>query len=160
MGRFSELGQNKNLIMLKLIENQDILKCLVNNQPNFLDYPLPSNFDPYSLIYTQIFPYRYVPDIQTEPKTFITMRFNYSPNGVTFKNGSIYFYIITHQSLIRTDYGMLRYDFLINKIDEVFNLSRDIGIGKLPFYDMSDFLVDNEGKWLGAYIAYKSTEFQ
>ena len=28
------------------------------------------------------------------------------------------------------------------QIDELFNSSRDIGIGKLPFYDMSDFTVN------------------
>ena len=86
------------------------------------------------------------------------MRFGYKPNGMTYKNGSIYFYIITHNSLIRTDYGMLRYDFLANKIDELMNSSRDIGLGKLPFYDMDDFIVNEN--YIGIYLAYKSTEFQ
>ena len=86
------------------------------------------------------------------------MAFNYKPIGMTFKNGSIYFYIITHNSLLKTDYGMLRYDFLVNKIDEVFNSTRDIGIGKLPFYDMGDIQINEN--YCGAYLVYKTTEFQ
>jgi len=158
MSRFAELGQNKLTILMKLIGNEDIVKCLVNNQFNFLDISLPMDFDVTSLIYNSIYPYRFIPQIQTEPKTFITMRFGYKPNGMTYKNGSIYFYIITHNSLIRTDYGMLRYDFLANKIDEMMNSSRDIGLGKLPFHDMDDFIVNEN--YIGIYLAYKTTEFQ
>lgn len=143
---------------MKLIENDKIVKCLVNPESNFLDIPLPNNFDVTSLIHSQIFPYRFVPTVQTEPKTFITMRFGYKPNGMEFKNGSIYFYIITHNSLIRTDYGSLRYDMLVNYIDEIFSGTRDITIGKLPFYDMDEFIVNES--YSGVYIAYKSTEFQ
>ena len=94
MSRFAELGQNKLTILMKLIGNEDIVKCLVNNQSNFLDISLPMDFDVTSLIYNSIYPYRFIPQIQTEPKTFITMRFGYKPNGMTYKNGSIYFYII------------------------------------------------------------------
>jgi len=158
MSRFAELGTNKLTILMKLIENQDIIKCLINNNQNFLDTPIPSDFNITSLIYDKIFPYKFIPSIQTSPSTFITMSFNYKPNGMTFKNGSIYFYIITHNSLLRTDYGMLRYDYLINKIDEVFNSSRDIGIGKLPFHDMGDIQVNEN--YCGAYLIYKTTELQ
>lgn len=158
MSRFAELGENKTKILMKLIESEDIVKCLVNNQINFLDISLPENFFPPSLIYNSIYPYRFIPSVQDEPKTFITMKFGYKPDGKTFKNGSIYFYIITHNSLIRTDYGMLRYDFLVNKIDELMNSSRGIGLGKLPFYGMDDFVVNEN--YSGVYVAYKSTEFQ
>lgn len=158
MSRFQELGQNKLLILTKLIENEDIVKCLINNNQDFLDTSIPSDFNYTSLIYNSIFPYRFIPSIQTDPKTFITLKFGYKPDGKTFKNGSIYFYVIAHNSLLRTDYGMLRYDFLINKIDELMNSSRGIGLGKLPFHDMDDFIVNEN--YSGAYIAYKSTELQ
>ena len=158
MSRFAELGENKFTILMKLINRPEIVKCLVSNEPNFLDVPLPVNFDATSLIYENIYPWRFIPTVQTEPNTFITMSFGYKPNGVTFKNGSIYFYIMTHNSLIRTDYGSLRYDMLLNYIDEIFSESRDITIGKLPFYDMGEFTVNES--YSGIFIAYKSTEFQ
>ena len=99
-----------------------------------------------------------MPTAQTEANTFITMKFGYRPNGITYKNGSIYFYIITHNSLLRTDYGSIRYDMLLGYIDEVFNSSRDLGLGKLPFYEMDEFIVNEN--YSGVYICYKSTEFQ
>jgi len=144
--------------MMKLITNNNIVKCLVNNESNFLDVPLPNNFDVSTLIYSQISPWRFVPTAQTEANTFITMKFGYRPNGITYKNGSIYFYIITHNSLLRTDYGSIRYDMLLGYIDEVFNSSRDLGLGKLPFYEMDEFIVNEN--YSGVYICYKSTEFQ
>ncbi|KUO75707.1 MAG: hypothetical protein APF81_17680 [Desulfosporosinus sp. BRH_c37] len=158
ISRFQELSQNKNIILMKLIESEGIVKCLVNNESNFLDIHLPDDFDRTSLILSKVYPYRFVPTPQMEPQTFITMKFGYRPNGMTFKNGSIYFYIISHNSLLKTKYDMLRYDYLVNKIDELFNSSRDLGIGKLPFYDMDEFVVNEN--YSGVYIAYKTTEFQ
>jgi hypothetical protein len=143
---------------MKLIESPEIVKCLVNNQSNFLDIPLPVDFNVTSLIYLNIYPYRFIPDIQTEPKTFITTSFGYRSSGMTFKFGSVCFYVVCHNSLLRTDYGMLRYDYLINQIDEIFNSSRNLGIGKLPFYSMDDILVNEN--YSGACIIYKTTEFQ
>ena len=35
MGRFAELSTNKYIILSKLIEDQEIVKCLVNNESNF-----------------------------------------------------------------------------------------------------------------------------
>ena len=143
---------------MKLIENENIVKCLVNNEDNFLDVPLPVDFDVSSLIYTQIYPWRFVPTPATVANTFITMKFGYKPNGITYKNGTIYFYIITHNSLLKTSYGSIRYDMLLSYIDEVFNSSRDLGLGKLPFYEMDEFIVNES--YSGVYICYKSTERQ
>ena len=111
MGRFEELGQNKNIIVMKLIENDKIVKCLINNQINFLEVDIPTDFDRTSLVFSNLFPYKFIPTIGSEAKTYITMSFNYKPNGMSYKNGSIWLYIIVHNSLLRTDYGTLRYDF-------------------------------------------------
>lgn len=158
MGRFSELGQNKMNILIKLIENENLVKCLVNPEDNFLDIPLPVDFDASSLIHTQIFPFKFIPAVDTVAKCFITMQFGYKPDGLMFKNGSVFFYIIVHNSLLKTDYNSLRYDMLLNYIDETFSGSRGLGLGKLPFYDMSEFVVNE--KYSGVCLIYKSTEFQ
>lgn len=154
-GRFSELGKNKNEIMVRLISSDNIVKALSYNEINFLEKVLPD--DVTKLIYTQIFPYSKVPTTTETAKTFITMKFAYKPEETFFKLSNIYFYIFTHISLVRTAYGCLRYDFIINEIDKIFNAQRGIGIGKLQFYDMTDFQINDD--WLGATIAYKATEF-
>jgi len=156
--RFAELSTNKMTILMKLISSDEIVKCLINNQSNFLDIEIPVDFDRSSLIYQNLYPHHFIPTVETEAKTFITIRLAYKPNGMTFKIGSIWFYIITHNSLIRTDYGFLRYDYLINKIDEIFNSSEDLGFDKLAFNDMDEFIVnENYG---GVYILYKTQQFQ
>jgi hypothetical protein len=86
------------------------------------------------------------------------MKFSYRPYGATFKNNSIYFYIITHNSLLKTDYQMLRYDFLANQIDETFNSSEELGFDKLEFTEMDEILVNEN--YSGIYICYKNKEFQ
>lgn len=158
MGRFNELGKNKTTILLKLIESSEVVKCLINNQPNFLDIPLPENFDSSSCIYDSIYPYRFSPDVKTEAKTYITMSFSYKPDGRKFKNSSIYFYLFCHNSLIKTDYGSLRYDMLLNYVDKIFNQFNDLQSSKLQFYDMNEITVNEN--YSGIYIAYKAKEFQ
>ena len=158
MGRFKELGQNKGILLTKLIEDDAIVKCLVNKESHFLDIPLPGGFDKTSLFCSQIYPYKHIPTAQTEAKTLISMKFDYRPNGMMYKDGSIHFYIMTHNSLLKTDYGVLRHDFLVNKIDEGFNASREIGIGKLLFHRMGEFIVNEN--YYGVYLTYKTTEFQ
>lgn len=141
--------------MTRLISSEKIVRALSINSSDFLNQPLTIN--PVSLIYNNIFPYQKVPSAQDTATTFITMKFGYKPSDVYYKLSIVYFYVITHISLVRTDYGNLRYDFIISEIDKLFNQQRGIGIGKLPFYDMNDFQVDSD--WLGAYIGYKSKEF-
>jgi hypothetical protein len=160
MSRFAELGTIKDTIMKKLVEDECIVRCLISNESNFETASTPVGYDPNDLLYTQIFPYRFIPDITIEPSTFITMKFSYKPSGTTFKYGSIYFYVITNRSIVQTDYGMLRYDYLVNRLDVIFNKNNELGIGAMPFSDMDEFIIDKEGKWLGSYIAYKNIDFQ
>jgi hypothetical protein len=160
MSRFAELGTIKEKIMTRLVEDDNIVRCLISNESDFEIAATPIGYDPNDLLYTQIYSYRFIPDIKIEPSSFITMKFSYRPSGTTFKMGSIYFYIITHKSILNTDYNMLRYDYLINQIDEIFNKNNDLGIGAMSFYDMDEFIVDKECRWLGSYIAYKNIDFQ
>ena len=57
MGNFTRLTEYKNNILYKLITNTDLVKALVINTESFLNDNLPNNFDPTTLIYSQIFPY-------------------------------------------------------------------------------------------------------
>lgn len=141
--------------MKRLISSENIVKALTYNDDNFLSQPTPEN--PTTLIYNQIFPFMKVPTAQDEAKTFITMKFGYKPDGAFYKVSTIYFYVVTHISLVKTDYDTLRYDYLINQIDMLFNSQRGLGIGKLPFHVMDDFQINEN--WLGAFIGYKATEF-
>jgi len=161
MSRFAEFGKYKTNILLKLIEDQEIVKCLYfsnSEDTNFLDKTLPDNFNPTTLIYERIFPYQFVPDIQDTTKTFITLSFNrFRLVNNSFKSGYIHFYVFTHKSCMKTDYATLRTDFLVNKIDSIMNQSVDFGIGKLQFNNMDDIIINNN--YIGNVIEYKNYEF-
>lgn len=155
MSEKTDFTAYKESILFKIIESDDIVQSLTNNKPNFLDERI--DIDPTSLIYTYIFPYRKSIKTLTEPQSLITMRFaNFKPIGNKFRNGDIYFYIICHNSLVATDYG-LRYDFIFDKLDKLFTNSRDIGIGKLELYDVSDLDIDEN--YMGSVCVFHVTDF-
>ena len=155
MSRGTDFTSYKETILYKIIESENIVQALSNNKTNFLDEKIV--IDPTSLIYNNIFPYRLSSKTFTEPKSLITMRFaNFKPIGNKFRDGNVYFYIICHNSLIRTDYG-LRYDFIFKEIDDLFANSRDIGIGKLELFDVSDLDIDEN--YMGSVCAFHVTDF-
>lgn len=155
MSKRTDFTEYKETIIFKLIENDNIVQALVNNKPNFLEERI--DVDPTSLVYSHIFPYRKSVKTFTEPTSLITLRFaNFKPIGKKFRNGDIYFYIICHSGLILTDYG-LRYDFIFDEIDKVFTNSRDIGIGKLELFDVSDLDVNDD--YMGSVCVFHVTDF-
>lgn len=156
MGRFTELGTYKNEILLKLVSDENIVKALGNNTPNFKDLSPISN--PNSLIYNNIYPYAYIPEAETDMKTYITIMFNNFKLDKTFyKVGNICFYVFSHFSLMQTNYNVLRTDYILNQIDELFNRTHDLGIGKLQFSRMGDIKVSKYH--FGSFIEYKDFSF-
>jgi hypothetical protein len=142
--------------MRELIFSDEISKALYYNESNFIDQP--SLEDPVILRYNNIYPYRKVPKVDETMKTYITTRCgNFKNVDNTFKSGLITFYVFTHVDLMPTDYGFLRVDYIINKIDELFNKTRDFGIGKLEFDGMDEF--DINENYSGTWIRYKVMNF-
>ena len=142
--------------MTELIFNDDISKALYYNVSNFQDQP--SLEDPIVLRYTQIYPYRKVPKIEDTMKTYITLRCgNFKLVNNVFKSGYITFFVFTHVNLMPTDYGFLRVDYIINKIDEIFNKTMNMSGGKLQFDAMDEF--DINDSYSGTWIRYKTMDF-
>jgi len=156
MSRFKNLSKDRNTIMMSLLESQDICKALFYGRSDFLDQP--NLDDPTKLIYKNIFPYRYVPNTTTEKSTFITLWFGkYRLVRNSFKSGMVMFNVFTHNDLHRTDYGVLRCDFIVNIIDEIVNSKYGIGVFKPEFYEADDLYVNKE--YSGFYVAYKIHEW-
>lgn len=155
MSRFKDMAKDKNTFLSMITGNEDIMRALVYNERNFLEKEPVANSEDY--IYEQVMPYRFIPETLGEKKTFITMTFdNFKPVNNVFKTGMVIFEVFTHQELFRTDHGVLRVDYIINKIDELFNDVRVAGIGKLEYAKMGNLAVNE--KYHGSYIAYKMYE--
>lgn len=144
-------------IIERIISHQGICKALKYNEPNFLDQP--DIVDPSDLIGDKIFPFYRVPDASETASSFILLSFrNYKPvKGGKFKSGIISIFTITHKNLVMTDYGVLRYDYMLSEIDKLMNSERGIGIGKLEFYQMDEAVINND--YLGNRISYKPYEW-
>lgn len=154
IGRFADLTKNKVKILQELYGSDEIVKCLVCNDDNFLDYDI-SGLDRTSLVYNHLWPFQFIPEIKTVAKTFITMKSKHRSDGETYRRNLLYFYAITHKSIISTDYG-LRHDYLIDKIDEIFHKSKEFNSSRLTFTDMDEYHADSAGNWIVASIGYTS----
>lgn len=155
--RFEELSNDKDIILNKILGNQELCKAINYNELNFLDQP---NISPTSiLVYDRIFPHFFIPsNSDNSIKTYVTMSFrNYRPINGFFKAGYIYIHVFTHKTLYRTAYGYLRTDFLLQKIDNLLNDLTDLSIGKLSFEKMDEYIVNEV--YSGNYIVYKTYDF-
>lgn len=147
----NEIGDYKEQITQLILEDEELLKAIVNNNEDFINMPLQTD----DIMYNYIFPYRKSDEIFTETKCILTMRFGkFNANSSNhFWSGSVEFYVICHKDLIRTDYGN-RYDFIISKLKNIFDNRRDIGIGKTKVTDFGDLDVGNKD-YLGASCILK-----
>lgn len=156
--RFENLSLNKIKLLESLYNNDDIVKMLIFNDKDFLEKDLPVDFDRTSLLYSQIFPYKYSQKIEDDPKTIITTNFVYKKHDNTYKITNFYLYIITHYTLMSCNYG-LRLDRGINIIDEIVNQSRLFGVGRVEFENYYESATDNTYTYPLVCIEYKTYEF-
>lgn len=160
MARFKELVDYRNKILMKLNENKNIIKLIYykDTSPLNKSTPLDEDGNIIDLNYKNIFPYAFVPNTTEVTDTYITIRLNgFKSINQSFKDGYVEIYAFTHKDLIRTNDG-LRHDLIINEIDEMFNQSRVLGLGKLEFYSMSEIPIDGKD-YYGMVISYRVVEF-
>jgi len=159
MGQFTQLTEYKNNIGLKLITNENLVKALINTNTDFLNQSLPDGFKPTDLLHNRIYPYIFIPGVESDPKNFITMSFGkYDYVNNVFKSGILSFYIICHFSLLKTDYG-LRYDYIFDQIDSMFNKESDVGVFDLTIDSGGDLPIISDN-YFGSKISYKFYDFQ
>ncbi|MGM1044880.1 MAG: hypothetical protein ACQEXX_01900 [Bacillota bacterium] len=157
MSQLEDLSKDKFTALDRILNHQNIMKAVVNDKLNFLDSDDIENPEDY--IFDRIFPHRFIPKTSEKQKTYITLSFGdyRSVKGGAFKSGKITFSVFTHQDLFRTDYGVLRTDYIISEIEQLMNSKRGIGIGKTEFFKMDELSLNSE--YHGSYIAYKIFEF-
>ncbi len=144
-------------MLQEFLNNDNLVKALMFDVPDFLSKSIPSDFDRTSLLYDRVWPFRYIPEIQDDKKSLITTHWHFQAydRGDTYKIAGVTFFVIVHFDLIRIDDG-LRTDFLIAEIEHSRKRSSLIGTSKLKFQDMEDFVADTGGKWLGTRIKYRA----
>lgn len=143
--QLSEFFDYKNRLMYDLLTDEEIVK-LINE-----DYSLS---DSRKLVYSQVFPYEYIPETIEEGKTFICsdVEILKSQNS-TFYLPAIHIWVFTHRSKLVLPEGGIRTDLLASKICERINGSHFYGMGELELYSVKRFspMTDFNGHYMTFY---------
>jgi len=144
-------------LLRDLLNNDNLVKALMYDSPNFLSKSIPIDFDRTSLLYNKIWPIRYVPNIQDKSKSIVMTHWSLAPSRTkAYFISEITFFIIVHFDLIRTEEG-LRTDFIYYEIDKARRNVELLGTSSLRLTEKyRDFAVDSGGKWLGASFGYSA----
>jgi hypothetical protein len=137
-----ELFDYKNQLMEDLLTNETILLLLDD------DYEVLA--DPKNLIYKQVFPFEYVPDVVEHGQTFICCEVDIKETLTkTFLLPMIYIWTFTHKSKLRLPEGEgVRTDKLSSEIVKSINGSRLYGLGELNLDSAKRFspITDYQGR--------------
>ena len=120
-----ELFDYKNRLMQDLLTNEAIVRMLSEN--------LELAADVKSLIYSQVFPYEYLPNTVEHGTTFLCCEVDIDDVvNKTFLVPSLHIWAYTHISLLRLPNGEgVRTDKMASEIDKILNGNRFYGLGEL-----------------------------
>lgn len=141
--QLQDLFDYKNVLIRKFITDPELVH-LVNEDIDFEDAS--------SLVYSQIFPYEYLPETTEHGHTFICTEVDISRvQSKTFLYPTIYIWEFSHKSKLRLpseDGGGVRTDRLCEAIARNINGSREFGLGELDLYSVKRFapMTDFSGK--------------
>lgn len=115
-----------------------------------------------TLIYSQVFPYEYIPQTVQNGETFICCDVDIqNVSNKTFLTPAIYIWVFAHSSNLRLPDGGVRTDELCSEICEIINGSRYYGLGELNLYSVKRFapMTDYQGKIMTFYAKEFNRQF-
>ncbi len=133
----------KNKFMEHILTSKEIVDLLSEEK-----IPLS---DAGKLMYTQVFPYEYVPETLKDGKTFVCCDVDISKSiSKTFYLPTLYVWVFAHKSRLRLPKGGVRTDQICSEICKVINGSKEYGMGDLELYSAKRFapVMDYQGKVL------------
>lgn len=136
--------------MKDLCSDEEIVKIITGDE----NAPVPN----YSLPYSQVFPYEFIPDTVGEGRTFVCFDTDIvSVPNKTFYVPVLYIWPFTHKSLLRADGGGCLLDNLAIAINKVLNRSRCYGLGELKLDSVRRFVPIDD--YLGRILTYYAKDF-
>lgn len=141
-----ELFDYKNHMMDDLLTNTDIVKLMSDDGK--------TEVAPETLMYTQVFPYEFVPDVTEHGQTFICCEVDIKEVlNKTYLVPALYIWVFTHKSKVRLPGGGVRTDKLSSIITSIINGSRMYGLGELNLQSAKRFspITNYQGRILTFY---------
>lgn len=154
----ARLSTIRSRLIERLLTSEELMKAVVHDSTNFLEQP--AVVDPEQYLYQRIFPIRHFPGKHVnEQKTVVSVSLeNIQSVQREYKSGMICFNVYTHINLCQCESELLRTDFIIRKIDELFHRSQDFGIERLEFEKLDVLKIFNPN-YYGDSITYRMLDF-
>lgn len=158
MERRNFTDENKTEFLELFLNDIPLCQALINNDRNFLDIPITDDQKD-ALLFDQIFPYKFIPDITISGKSYLTMQFNYTDSKTNdlFFIGDVIIWIFCHRDLIRTKYKYLRYDFMKQRISKILqDKMSNNWFGKIFINPPVETMIDELGKYYGIRMSFSN----
>lgn len=160
-----KLPEYKMTILNKVIESDMLSKLLFYDKASALFERDLTEDEKSNLLYSKVFPYRFVPNPTESQSTYLTLGANgFRRNQEAFKiyddyqAGEIYFYFFTHIDLMRTTHGV-RQDLILGELDRIFDGNTGIGMGELKLRYVNELWMHNN-KFGGYSVAFTVVDFK
>lgn len=148
--RLWEFYDYKNQLMEDILTDDNILRLLSEDGRE----PVP----PEQLMYSQVFPYEYVPETLEHAKTYICCEVDIQKaTSKTFLSPVINVWVFTHRSKMRLPEGGVRVDEIVSRIADKLNGSRMYGLGELDLYSCRRFAPIND--YQGKSMTFHAVDF-
>ncbi len=160
-----KIGEYKMEVLNRISNSDNLSKLIAIDKSDAMFCDSLSEEDRYGLLYDRIFPFRFVPEATSEAKTYLTLGtsgFSHLRENLKtyhdYQSGSVFFYVFTHVSLMRTDSGV-RQDLMIAEIDRLFEGTRGIGMGELKLNGLNELWLHNN-KFGGYAVNYTISDLK
>lgn len=147
-----DLGSYKNKIITALLQNPDIMECLLGK--NYTE----SQVD--EIVYKQVFPYLYIDETQTDTKTYIGIEIDPTCTTRTIKDSKLIIWEYCHKDIMKYSkkgYTGTRADILADMIERTIR-NLDLGIGE-PEIKSANYFMPNS-KYYGRALIYNVPDFR
>lgn len=155
-----DIGSCKQKLLTAFVNSDEICELLFNKQPYTED-------DVENLMYTQVFPYLYTDETQTETLTYLCFEVDIPPSSTgkvsssTIKDMKMIIFAYCHKDIMRYSkkgYYGTRVDILADMVERQLRDSYDFGIGKPELISVTNFFPNN--KYYGRQLVYNVPEFK
>lgn len=149
MAYLEEIPKYKTDLLQELLKVDDIITYIGNEDDEIQD--------PVDLIGVNVFPFPYVPDTETEVKTYICMDI-YVPKvkDMIFKDVQIVVNIFSHKEK-GTYKGNSRVDLLNIEVDKILNGNYDFGIDEVKLVSVMPYSPNSN--FFGKQLIYNAPNF-
>lgn len=147
MAYLEEIPEYKKDLLIKFLNNEKIVTYIGNKDIQ----------DSSDLIGVNVFPFPYVPDTQTEVKTYVCMDI-YVPRvkDMIFKDVQIVIYVFSHKDM-GTYKGKSRVDLINIEVDKILNGNDDFGVDKVELVSVLPYIPNSN--FSGKQIIYNVPNF-